>query len=84
VAAHARLGAAGLGQGRRPGHRRPGSRLAASSVMTRLSSWSRCATPGVEALSAAIATLAEREVIAFMSDSHLKPDDSVEVFVLAS
>lgn len=37
-----------------------------------------------EALSAAIATLTEREVIPFMSDSHLKPDDSVEVFVLAS
>ena len=34
-------------------------------------------------LSAAIAMLTEREVIAFMSDSHLEPDYSVEVFVLA-
>ena len=37
-----------------------------------------------EALSAAMATLTECEVIAFMSDSHLKPGDWVEVFVLAS
>jgi uncharacterized protein YbcI len=36
-----------------------------------------------EELSAAIATLTGREVIAFMSDSHLEPDYSVEVFVLA-
>jgi len=36
-----------------------------------------------EELSAAVAVLTEREVIAFMSDSHLEPDYSVEVFVLA-
>jgi uncharacterized protein YbcI len=34
-------------------------------------------------LSAAVERLTEREVIAFMSDSHLEPDYSVEVFVLA-
>jgi uncharacterized protein YbcI len=34
-------------------------------------------------MSAAIAKLTGREVIAFMSDSHLEPDYSVEVFVLA-
>ncbi len=34
-------------------------------------------------LSAAVAELTGREVIAFMSDSHLEPDYSVEVFVLA-
>ena len=39
---------------------------------------------GREALSAAMATLTEREVIAFMSDSQLKPDDPVEVFVLVA
>lgn len=33
-------------------------------------------------MSAAVAELTGREVIAFMSDSHLKPDYSVEVFVL--
>ena len=33
-------------------------------------------------LSAAVERLTEREVIAFMSDSHLEPDYSVEVFVL--
>jgi uncharacterized protein YbcI len=36
-----------------------------------------------EELSAAVAELTQREVIAFMSDSHLEPDYSVEVFVLA-
>ena len=36
-----------------------------------------------EELSAAVAMLTEREVVAFMSDSHLDPDYSVEVFVLA-
>ena len=36
-----------------------------------------------EDLSAAVAMLTEREVIAFMSDSHLEPDYSVELFVLA-
>ena len=34
-------------------------------------------------LSAAVAEITGREVIAFMSDSHLEPDYSVEVFVLA-
>jgi len=34
-------------------------------------------------MSAAVSTLTGREVIAFMSDSHLEPDYSVEVFVLA-
>jgi len=34
-------------------------------------------------MSAAVASLTGREVIAFMSDSHLEPDYSVEVFVLA-
>ena len=34
-------------------------------------------------LSAAVETLTERKVIAFMSDSHLQPDYSVELFVLA-
>jgi uncharacterized protein YbcI len=34
-------------------------------------------------LSSAVAELTGREVIAFMSDSHLEPDYSVEVFVLA-
>ena len=34
-------------------------------------------------MSAAVAELTGREVIAFMSDSHLEPDYSVEVFVLA-
>jgi len=33
-------------------------------------------------LSAAVETLTERKVIAFMSDSQLEPDYSVEVFVL--
>ena len=36
-----------------------------------------------EDMSAAVAKLTGREVIAFMSDSHLEPDYSVEVFVLA-
>ena len=36
-----------------------------------------------EDLSAAVEMLTERKVIAFMSDSHLKPDYSVELFVLA-
>src|SRR3954469_6948309 len=36
-----------------------------------------------EDLSAAVETLTERKVIAFMSDSQLEPDYSVEVFVLA-
>jgi uncharacterized protein YbcI len=36
-----------------------------------------------EELSAAVARITERPVIAFMSDSHLEPDYSVEVFVLA-
>ena len=34
-------------------------------------------------MSAAVTRLTGREVIAFMSDSHLEPDYSVEVFVLA-
>jgi uncharacterized protein YbcI len=34
-------------------------------------------------LSAAVERLTERKVIAFMSDSHLEPDYSIEVFVLA-
>jgi uncharacterized protein YbcI len=34
-------------------------------------------------MSAAVEQLTGREVIAFLSDSHLKPDYSVEVFVLA-
>jgi|1185.fasta_scaffold59654_2 uncharacterized protein YbcI len=34
-------------------------------------------------MSAAVAELTGREVIAFMSDSHLEPDYSAEVFVLA-
>jgi uncharacterized protein YbcI len=34
-------------------------------------------------MSAAVSNLTGREVIAFMSDSHLEPDYSVEVFVLA-
>jgi len=34
-------------------------------------------------LSAAVERITEREVIAFMSDSHLDPDYSIEVFVLA-
>ena len=34
-------------------------------------------------MSAAVAELTGREVVAFMSDSHLEPDYSVEVFVLA-
>jgi uncharacterized protein YbcI len=34
-------------------------------------------------LSAAVAQLTGREVVAFLSDSHLEPDYSVEVFVLA-
>jgi uncharacterized protein YbcI len=36
-----------------------------------------------EDLSAAVEMLTERKVIAFMSDSQLEPDYSVEVFVLA-
>jgi uncharacterized protein YbcI len=36
-----------------------------------------------EDLSAAVEMLTERKVIAFMSDSHLDPDYSVELFVLA-
>jgi uncharacterized protein YbcI len=36
-----------------------------------------------EDLAAAVETLTERKVIAFMSDSHLDPDYSVELFVLA-
>src|SRR4051812_47256619 len=36
-----------------------------------------------EDLSAAVELLTERKVIAFMSDSQLEPDYSVEVFVLA-
>ena len=36
-----------------------------------------------EDMSAAVAELTGREVIAFMSDSHLEPDYSAEVFVLA-
>jgi uncharacterized protein YbcI len=36
-----------------------------------------------EDLSAAVEMLTERKVIAFMSDSRLEPDYSVEVFVLA-
>jgi uncharacterized protein YbcI len=35
-----------------------------------------------EDLAAALETLTERKVIAFMSDSHLDPDYSVELFVL--
>jgi uncharacterized protein YbcI len=34
-------------------------------------------------LSAAVERLTGRQVIAFMSDSHLEPDYSIEVFVLA-
>lgn len=34
-------------------------------------------------LSGAIERLTQRKVIAFMSDSHLEPDYSIEVFVLA-
>jgi uncharacterized protein YbcI len=34
-------------------------------------------------LSAAVERLTERKVIAFMSDSHLDPDYSMEVFILA-
>ena len=34
-------------------------------------------------LSAAVERITERKVIAFMSDSHLDPDYSIEVFVLA-
>lgn len=34
-------------------------------------------------LSAAVERLMERKVVAFMSDSHLEPDYSIEVFVLA-
>ena len=34
-------------------------------------------------MSAAVSGLTGREVIAFLSDSHLEPDYSVEVFVLA-
>jgi uncharacterized protein YbcI len=34
-------------------------------------------------LSSAIADLTGRDVIAFMSDSHMEPDYSVEIFVLA-
>ena len=36
-----------------------------------------------EELSAAVERLTGREVVAFMSDSHLEPDYSIEVFVLA-
>ena len=36
-----------------------------------------------EELSAAVERLTARKVIAFMSDSHLEPDYSVEIFVLA-
>jgi uncharacterized protein YbcI len=36
-----------------------------------------------EDLAAAVERLTERKVIAFMSDSHLDPDYSVELFVLA-
>ena len=36
-----------------------------------------------EDLSSAVEMLTERKVIAFMSDSHLEPDYSVELFVLA-
>jgi len=36
-----------------------------------------------EDLAAAVEMLTERKVIAFMSDSHLDPDYSVELFVLA-
>ena len=49
-------------------------------------SWSRCAVfqqTMREDLSGAVAMLTGREVIAFMSDSHLEPDYSVELFVLA-
>ena len=35
-------------------------------------------------MSAAVESLTGREVIAFLSDSHLEPDYSVEVFVLAA
>ena len=34
-------------------------------------------------MSAAVSELTGRDVIAFMSDSHLEPDYSVEIFVLA-
>ena len=34
-------------------------------------------------LSAAVERLTHRKVVAFMSDSHLEPDYSIEVFVLA-
>jgi uncharacterized protein YbcI len=37
-----------------------------------------------EDLVAAVQTLTERNVIAFMSDSHLEPDYAVELFVLAA
>jgi uncharacterized protein YbcI len=36
-----------------------------------------------EDMSAAVTRLTGREVIAFMSDSHLEPDYSAEIFVLA-
>ena len=36
-----------------------------------------------EDLAAAVEKLTERKIIAFMSDSHLDPDYSVELFVLA-
>ena len=36
-----------------------------------------------EDLSAAVETLTQRRLIAFMSDSQLEPDYSAEVFVLA-
>ena len=36
-----------------------------------------------EELSAAVERITERKVIAFMSDSHLEPDYSAEIFVLA-
>ena len=36
-----------------------------------------------EDMSKAVGELTGREVIAFMSDSHLEPDYSVELFVLA-
>ena len=36
-----------------------------------------------EDMSNAVAGLTGRDVIAFMSDSHLEPDYSVEIFVLA-
>ena len=37
-----------------------------------------------EDMSTAVAELTGRDVIAFLSDSHLEPDYSVEVFVLAA